>query len=93
MGCDKTARVPGICVPLVSGLSTVLQKLIQLLLEVWLRTVKVELVWGSRGEDEAKCEPWPELVTLFCPSFSKPVAITAGSKQREVCDGSTWRGV
>lgn len=31
---------------------------------------------------------------LSCPSFWKPVEITAGSREREVWDGSVdWRGV
>jgi hypothetical protein len=91
MGCDETAHIPGICVPLVSGLFTVLQKLIQLLLEVWLCTAfeRLSRHEDQEGEGETHCEPCPGLVTLPCPSSSNPVDSTAGSKQREVCDGST----
>jgi hypothetical protein len=83
-----SAHVPGICWPLVSGLFTVKQKLIQLLLEVLLGSMFKQInscsIFGGGGMTENK--PCPGLVMLLCPSFSNPVAITAGSKQRDVCD-------
>lgn len=82
MGCDKLARIPGICVPLVSGLFTVLQKLIQLLLEVWLCTAFERSSWyevqgGERGWDAVRTLSRTSDITL-------PIVLKTGGQDRWV---------
>ena len=55
------------------------------------RDYKVERIRSYFVLSRTKNKPCPGLVILLCPSLSKPVQITAGSKVRDVCDGSASR--